>query len=483
MSSSPPLRFAVVGHPNEGKSSVVSTLAEDDTVPVSPYPGETQTCRSYPVVVDGRTVVEFIDTPGFQNPRHTLAWLEECGVSDEEAIRAFRLAHWDLPAYQHELELLQPLETGAGIIYVVDGSRPLRKDDKAEMEILRRTGRPRLAVINFKERDEQYLEEWKGAFRRHFNSVRVFNAHRANYAERIALLETLKNIDQDWQPAMEEIIAAFRRDWRQRIARTVDLTCELLENSLSHAVLSEFEDKGKEVAEERLKERFCQDLTDLEKNFHQRIRKLFKHNIFHYQPPGHSALRENLFGERVWKVLGLDRSQLTWAAAFAGGAAGVGLDVAFSGVSAGIFTATGAVLGALTAYFGGENLAQVKTSGPRIFGINLLPRLGKTEMKIGPLHNLQFFFVLIDRVLIFFSYVINWAHARREPLPEKSEGEIREGYTAHWTEEQRRTAIRYFDALKNPDDLERLEKKRGEFQEMLQEFLAALSKETFKQTI
>ena len=32
--------FAIVGHPNEGKSSVVSTLAEDDSVRISAYPGE-----------------------------------------------------------------------------------------------------------------------------------------------------------------------------------------------------------------------------------------------------------------------------------------------------------------------------------------------------------------------------------------------------------------------------------------------------------
>ena len=32
-------RFAIVGHPNKGKSSIVATLAQDDSVPVSPLPG------------------------------------------------------------------------------------------------------------------------------------------------------------------------------------------------------------------------------------------------------------------------------------------------------------------------------------------------------------------------------------------------------------------------------------------------------------
>jgi GTP-binding protein EngB required for normal cell division len=478
MNPSLPLRLAVVGHPNEGKSSVVSTLAEDDTVPVSPFPGETRSCRAYPVSVDGRTIVEFIDTPGFQNPRYTLEWLEQSGVQEEEAVRAFRAAHQDRPAFRHEFELLQPIESGAGIIYVVDGSRPLRRDDRAEMEILRRTGRPRLALINLKDRDERYLEEWKGAFRRHFNAVRVFNAHSATYAERIALLEALRNIDQDWQPAMDQVIAAFRRDWQQRLARSADLIADLLESSLRHVATADYDEPDRDAAEERLKERFCRDLGQLEQDFHQRIRRLFKHNIFDYQPPPDSALRENLFSERVWKVLGLDRAQLTWAAALAGGAAGAGLDVAFTGITAGVFTAAGALLGAVTAYFGGGSLARLKRRGPRLFGIPLLPRLGKTELKIGPLHNLQFFFVLIDRALIFFSYVIHWAHGRRDPVAGENGREAREGYTADWSEAERRTAVRYFETLKHPAAGEEPGTERREFQNLVRDVLTGLSGES-----
>ena len=46
--------FAVVGHPNKGKSSIVSTLARDDSVAIGPMPGTTVKCRRYPMTVDGR---------------------------------------------------------------------------------------------------------------------------------------------------------------------------------------------------------------------------------------------------------------------------------------------------------------------------------------------------------------------------------------------------------------------------------------------
>ena len=48
---------------------------------------------------------------------------------------------------------------GAGIIYVVDGSCPYGADYEAEMEILRWSGRPSLAVINPAE-GEEFVEEW-----------------------------------------------------------------------------------------------------------------------------------------------------------------------------------------------------------------------------------------------------------------------------------------------------------------------------------
>ena len=39
--------FAIVGHPNKGKSSIVATLAEDDDVAISPRPGTTTVRIAY----------------------------------------------------------------------------------------------------------------------------------------------------------------------------------------------------------------------------------------------------------------------------------------------------------------------------------------------------------------------------------------------------------------------------------------------------
>ena len=61
-------RFAVVGHPNKGKSSVVATLAQNDSIAIAMEPGTTRDSHRYPMKVDDVTLYELIDTPGFQRP-------------------------------------------------------------------------------------------------------------------------------------------------------------------------------------------------------------------------------------------------------------------------------------------------------------------------------------------------------------------------------------------------------------------------------
>ena len=67
--------FAVVGHPNKGKSSLVATLARDDRVRIAPEPGTTTRAVRYPLELDGETLYVLVDTPGFQRARGALAWL------------------------------------------------------------------------------------------------------------------------------------------------------------------------------------------------------------------------------------------------------------------------------------------------------------------------------------------------------------------------------------------------------------------------
>jgi len=412
--------FAIVGHLNEGKSAVVSTLAEDDSVRVTAYPGETVECGTFPVVFDREEIIRFKDTPGFRNPEKTLAWIENFRGADERMLKAYLETHAGYPDLKDNVDLLRSITKAAGIIYVVDGSRPVRKVDLIEMESLRLTGQPRMAIINCKGNETRHLKEWKREFLKTFNAFRVFNANKATYAERIELLENLKSIDQDLGPALAKVISAFKEDWQQRNDLTAEIICDLIENCLSYSITKNFTGNTDEAALRKdLREEYNRAIEKMEKEAHEKIRKLFRHNIFNCVLPAHSIPDDELPTEKTRQFPGLTPKQLIVAAGIAGGAIGAVLDLAASGLTFGVFTAMGGLVGAgWTALGGGKRLGGMKWAG-------LNP--GGQQIKIGPAKNIQYTYVLLERALIFYSHIINWSHGRRDYLPE---GAVYNGLTA-----------------------------------------------------
>ena len=443
--------FAIVGHPNEGKSSVVSTLAENDGVRISPTPGETLECETFPVIIDDREIIRFIDTPGFQNPRRTSRWMKANEDRNDRIVQAFIDTHADDPDLDQDCELLTPIAQGAGIIYVVDGSRPLRSVDKAEMEILRLTGAPRLAIINCKEDDTEYLPQWKTAFRRHFNAIRVFNAHQATYAERISLLESLKGIDQDWIDPLSTVISAFKKDWAHRNSRAAEIIIMMLTESLEFSISKNYTEKTDEKSlKKKLLDKYTRAVEKIEAAAHQRIRKLYKHNIFNYGLPPQSIIHQDLFNEKTWQVLGLTRKQLVTLAGITGGTIGVAIDVAAHGLTFGLFTVIGGAVGAGWAAFGGgRQLAETKVAG-----LNL----GGQQIRVGPNENIQFLYILIDRALIFYAHIINWAHGRRDSsssVEAEYDPSEKTGYTAKWNISAQKKCTAFFKAVGTGDALKK----------------------------
>lgn len=149
----------------------------------------------------------------------------------------------------------------------------------------------------------------------------------------------------------------------------------------------------------------------MEKAAHQNIRAIFKHNIFHVELPDQSLASIDLFDRETWKVLGLSRTELAASAATIGAAAAATIDLALVGHSLGLFAAIGGAVGAGSALLGAKRIGKVRVLGKH---------LGTTTLKAGPNRNLQFMMVLMDRSLIFYSHIINWAHGRRDTAHNES---------------------------------------------------------------
>jgi len=430
--------FAVLGHPNEGKSSVVSTLTEDDRIKVSRIPGETVVSKRYTVTIDGEEIIRFVDTPGFQVPRQTLAWFKAYDGDPSKIVDQFIDTHKNDPFFGDECELLSPVARGAGIIYVVDGSRPVRDDDLAEMEILRLTSRARMAIINSKTDKKDYTSDWQLEFRRHFNSIRLFNSNTANFTERIKMLESLKAIDQEWEPVLSRVILAFKKDWQKRNRLVTALMVQTIEKSLLFTVFEAVTPSSdQEEIKERLNKRYQIHIKKTEKQMFKKVRTLFKHHLFEYQLPDYSILKHDLFSKQTWELLGLTKEQLSAAGAVIGGTMGAVIDVAAAGITFGVFTAIGGVLGAGSALFSGKKMTRKKTAGIRF---------GGDKLQLGPNKNPQFLYILMDRALIYYSHIINRPHGRRDLSDPSGKTEDKKGYSTGFTTSQRNVCAKFFKA-------------------------------------
>src|SRR5207245_1802132 len=164
-----------------------------------------------------------VDTPGFEDAPRALAWLRSRQVS--AADRPARVAEL-LRAYQgtgefaDERKLLAPILAGANVLYVVDGTRPFRRNYEAEMEILRWTGRPGMALVN-RIGDEDHGLEWHRALDQYFNMVRDFDAFSVSFEERVKLLESFRELRPEARAAIDEAITALTAQRRRRRADAV----------------------------------------------------------------------------------------------------------------------------------------------------------------------------------------------------------------------------------------------------------------------
>jgi len=413
--------FAVLGHPNEGKSSVVSTLAEDASVPVSDTPGETKICQAHQIFLNGKECIRLVDTPGFQNPSAVLDVFRHYEGPASGLVEHFISRHQDQISFHHDLELLKPLRDRAAILYVCDASRPLREMDRQEMEILRLTGLPRMALLNCKNRDGRFLESWRAAAARHFNLTRDFNAHQARFPERLKLLKALKTLTPKWEAELDAVITALRQDWERRLSESILHLESLLVDAATHVTRRPLAE-----GEQAVKDFYRAQIRTMESKTRIKWRELFHHPRLP-DPDVTPLQEEDLFAERVWRLLGFSRRQLATLGAVTGGLLGLGADAASGGLSFGVITGTGALLGALGGWMGGPKLGAKHLPWP---GGKTLAR---EFLQVGPYPTPHLVSILIDRSLLYLHALMNFAHARRDPDDFNAQLRAEKSFVADWS--------------------------------------------------
>jgi hypothetical protein len=443
--------FAVVGHPNKGKSSIVATLARDETVAISPLPGTTVDDREYPMVIDGETLYMLVDTPGFQRARAALEWMQQQAGSATERpdiVRRFVEQHRNDPRFDAECNLLTPVLEGAGILYVVDGSRPFGQEYEAEMEILRWTGQPSLALINLIG-DSDYTDEWHNALGQYFRIVRVFDAMTADFDKRIQLLLAFGQIREEWREPLERAVRVLQDEQAQRRELSARVIAEAIAAMITHTCRKRLsDDQADEAIRQQLRTSYTQDLIAMEQRCRSDVEQIYNYRHLERHEAVVQLLDEDLFARQTWDLFGLTRQQLIAAGSVGGAAAGGVIDLAVGGASLLMGAGLGALIGGASAWFTADRVADVRVLGRP---------LGGQVLGVGPMRNVNFPYVVLGRALLHHRMIEDRTHACRDPLDLQRASAPLQSITA----EHRKRLERVFSKMRNqqalnPDLLDRL---------------------------
>lgn len=432
-------RFAVVGHPNKGKSSIVATLAQNDAIAIALEPGTTRDRHAYPMHVDGECLYELIDTPGFQRPRRVLEWLQAHSLSASdrpETVRAFVTQHRGDPRFHDECELLTPIVDGAGILYVVDGSVPYSSENEAEMEILRWTGRPSLALIN-RIGDDDHGDSWSAALGQYFRIVRHFDAVNAPFADHLGLLRGFGELAPAWREPLQRAAEYLRgqRDHRERQSTT--LIAVALGEMLAHVASKTLHGEAdRDACEQSLRQSWRDWQRRREQRLREDIERLYRHHRLQREESELDWQNEgDLFSDKARHAWGVSRTYLATAGFGAGALGGAGVDALTAGHTLGAGALIGGVLGAAgSAYYAGK-LDRLKLGRWSA---------GGREARFGPVRDPQFGYVILGRALEHMWRVATRNHAGRDPI-------TLTGHDGHWLQQlERRQRMALQKALLAP---------------------------------
>ncbi len=404
-SSAPHL--CVVGHPNRGKSSIVSTLTENDQVLISPESGTTRSADTFEFRLQGRVMLILTDTPGFQRARQLLAWLEAESISPgdrPQRVREFLAQPEHRRRFPDEVALLTPIMEGAGILYVVDGAQRPSPADEAKMEILRWTGQPRMAIIN--PMDEQAaVEIWQRTLTQFFQWVRVFNPLTAALPARQSLLRALGELAPGWSAPVNQLVQMLHQRDRARLAEVSDSLAAYWCEQMTHREEVRLPgEPGQREAEARL----TRVLDERENRFFQSLKRAWGHASSVMERQASWELeRESLMNTETWYLWGLRQRDLLLVSGSAGAATGLAVDLGLGGTSMFLGAASGGLLGSM-----GGWLATRQLPGKRL---GWLP-LARERRYLGPVRHPNFPLVVMARALTFTRQLWLKPHAERSAI-------------------------------------------------------------------
>ncbi|MBT0964175.1 GTPase/DUF3482 domain-containing protein [Denitromonas iodatirespirans] len=343
-----PIRIAVVGHTNTGKTSLLRTLLRDARFgDVSDRPSTTRHVEGARLLADGEALVALFDTPGMEDAialRDYIDTLAPAGSRSDGPERTQRfLASPDARGrYEQEAKVLRQLLDSDAAFYVVDVRDPVLPKHRDELAVLADCARPLLPVLNFVHATESREAQWREALARVGLHAQVrFDTVAPERGGDRRLYEALATLLGNRRDELERLIVSRERDAHLRHHAAARLIAELLIDIAAARLRVDADEEAIRRAVEQLhhsvrtREQRCVDaLLELYGFARKDINSA-------PLPLLDGRWEDDLFNPESLRAMGISLGK----GAAAGAAAGVGIDLITGGLTLGAAAALGALVG------------------------------------------------------------------------------------------------------------------------------------------
>ncbi|WP_275628301.1 GTPase/DUF3482 domain-containing protein [Pseudomonas sp. 273] len=343
-----PLRLAVVGHTNVGKTSLLRTLTRDVGFgEVSHRPSTTRHVEGARLSVDGEALLELYDTPGLEDAialSDYLDALERPGerLDGPEKLRRFLDGSEARGRFEQEAKVLRQLQASDAGLYVIDAREPVLAKYRDELAVLAGCARPLLPVLNFVASANHREEQWREALSRlGLHALVRFDSVAPPLDGERRLYESLALLLEKSRPQLERLVQDHEAQAVARREAGAKLIAELLVDVAACRDLVPGDAQAIRKATEALRDR-------VRKREEACVQALLRLYAFRKDDARAADLPlldgrwgDDLFNPETLRQLGV---RLGGGVA-AGAAAGAGIDLLVGGLTLGAATALGALAG------------------------------------------------------------------------------------------------------------------------------------------
>ncbi|RRV22431.1 GTPase/DUF3482 domain-containing protein [Stutzerimonas nitrititolerans] len=370
---SAPLKLALVGHTNVGKTSLLRTLTRDVSFgEVSHRPSTTRHVEGARLSVDGEPLLELYDTPGLEDAIALLDHLERIERPGERLDGPARTARFlegseARQRFEQEAKVLRQLLASDAGLYVIDAREPVLAKYKDELAVLAGCGKPLLPVLNFVAQPGHGEERWREALARlGLHALVRFDSVAPPIDGERRLYESLALLLEQSRAKLQRLIEDHEVQAAARLSEGNRLIAELLVDVAAC--------RRGVAAQPELERGAIRDLHDAVRAREQRcVEALLRLYGFRTQDAATADLPlldgrwgDDLFNPETLKQLGVKIG----GGMAAGAAAGAGVDLMVGGITLGAAALLGAIAG------GGAQTA-------RHYGSRLLGKLkGQRELTV-----------------------------------------------------------------------------------------------------